>query len=205
LKRAVWQDGWWSRARRLPSPNFNARPRGERITLAIVHSISLPPGRYGGNEVERLFTNRLDPSEHPYFEGLRDLRVSAHFFVRRDGRTLQFVSCDERAWHAGVSSWEGREQCNDFSIGIELEGLEGDSFEPSQYAALVRLLRAIARRYPLDVVVGHEHVAPGRKADPGSGFAWHALRLRLGWPAHARAPIGVPHAMRTSPNEVRYG
>ena len=205
MKRAVWQDGWWSRARRLPSPNFNARPRGERITLAIVHSISLPPGRYGGNEVERLFTNRLDPSEHPYFEGLRDLRVSAHFFVRRDGRTLQFVSCDERAWHAGVSSWEGREQCNDFSIGIELEGLEGDSFEPSQYAALVRLLRAIARRYPLDVVVGHEHVAPGRKADPGSGFAWHALRLRLGWPAHARAPIVVPHAMRTSPNEVRYG
>jgi len=204
LKRAVWQDGWWSRARRLPSPNFNARPRDERITLAVVHSISLPPGRYGGNEVERLFTNRLDPSEHPYFEGLRDLRVSAHFFVRRDGRTLQFVSCDERAWHAGVSLWEGREQCNDFSIGIELEGLEGDLFEPAQYAALVCLLRTISRRYPLDAVVGHEHVSPGRKADPGSGFAWHMLRLRLGWPAHACAPIAVPHAMRTSPHEVRY-
>jgi AmpD protein len=204
LKRAVWQDGWWLPAQRRPSPNFNPRPRDERIDLAVVHSISLPPGHYGGDEVERFFTNRLDHAAHPYFAGLRDLRVSAHFFVRRNGLVLQFVSCDERAWHAGASSWAGREQCNDFSIGIELEGLEGGAFDPAQYAALTRLLRAVARRYPIAAVVGHEHIAPGRKGDPGSGFDWRSLRLRLPWPAHALAPICVPRAMRGSPHRVRY-
>jgi AmpD protein len=146
------------------------------VTLAIVHSISLPPGEYGGDAIERLFTNRLDPDAHPSFAGLRGLEVSAHFLVRRDGALLQFVACDERAWHAGRSVWRGRENCNDWSIGIELEGLEGLGFEAAQYAALARLLRALAARFPIDEVVGHEHVAPGRKADPGPGFDW--LRLR---------------------------
>ena len=170
----------------------------------MVHSISLPPGQYGGDAVERLFTNRLDHGAHPYFAGLRGLRVSAHFFVRRDARVLQFVSCDARAWHAGASAWRGREQCNDYSIGIELEGLEGLTFEPAQYVALVQLLRSIARHYPIEAVLGHEHIAPGRKGDPGAGFAWAHLRRHLTWPTHAAAPIGVPRAMRGSPYEVRY-
>jgi AmpD protein len=179
LKRAVWQAGWWHRARWVPSPNFGARPSGERVTLAVLHSISLPPGRYGGDAVERLFTNTLDHAAHPYFEGLRGLRVSAHFFIRRDGRVLQFVSCDARAWHAGASCWAGRDECNDFSVGIEIEGLEGEPFEAAQYLTLVRLLRAIARRYPIDAVVGHEHIAPGRKHDPGPGFDWRGLARAL--------------------------
>lgn len=137
--------------------------------------------------------NRLDPSEHPYFEGLRGLRVSAHFFIRRDGQVLQFVSCDERAWHAGMSCWAGREDCNDYSIGIELEGLETAAFETAQYAALSRLLRSAARRYPLADVVGHEHVAPGRKADPGPGFRWCSLARQLcGRPAVAAGVLIAP-------------
>ena len=174
-----WQDGWWQPARRCPSPHFGPRPAGLAVSLVVVHSISLPPGEYGGDDVERLFTNRLDPDAHPYYAGLRGLRVSTHFFVRRDGRTLQFVSCDERAWHAGVSAWRGRENCNDWSIGIELEGLEGGDFEPAQYRQLAVLLRALAGRYPIAEAVGHEHVAPGRKADPGPGFDWAGLRRIL--------------------------
>jgi N-acetyl-anhydromuramyl-L-alanine amidase AmpD len=204
LIRAVWQRGWWHLARKIRSPNFGERPPDERVTLVVVHSISLPPGQYGGDAVERLFTNRLAHGEHPYFESLRGLRVSAHFFIRRDGRVLQFVSCDDRAWHAGESSWAGRDQCNDFSIGIELEGLEGDRFEPAQYTALARLLRALARRYPIAAVVGHEHIAPGRKGDPGSGFEWPQLAGQLRWPTHPDAPIGGPRAMRGSPHGVRY-
>ena len=130
--------------------------------------------------MERLFTNRLNAGRHAYFEGLRGLHVSAHFFVRRDGEILQFVGCDERAWHAGVSSWRGRDNCNDWSVGIELEGLEGEAFAPRQYRSLARLLRALARRYPLAEVVGHEHVAPGRKADPGARFEWRRLARSLG-------------------------
>ena len=145
-----------------------------------MHSISLPPGRYGGEAIEALFTNRLDCNAHPYFHRLRDVRVSAHFLLRRDGELIQFVSCDHRAWHAGVSSWRGRANCNDYSIGIELEGLEGDVFEPLQIAKLARLLRALQRRYPLREVVGHEDIAPGRKADPGAAFDWSMLRRRLG-------------------------
>ena len=152
-------------------------------TLAIVHSISLPPGLYGGDAVERFFTNRLDASAHPYFEQIGAQRVSAHFFIRRDGAVLQFVSCDQRAWHAGTSQWRGRDNCNDWSIGIELEGLEGERFERAQYHALIRVLSALRARYPLTEVVGHEHVAPGRKADPGARFEWprlaRALRTRL--------------------------
>lgn len=174
-----WRGGWWWHARRCPSPNHGPRPPGTRVDLAIVHSISLPPGEYGGSAIEDLFRNRLDPAAHPYYEGLRGLRVSAHFVIRRDGEVLQFVDCDRRAWHAGRSSWRGRPDCNDHSIGIELEGLEGDPFEPPQYAALARLLRALSRRYTVQEVVGHENVAPGRKHDPGAGFVWRTLRRAL--------------------------
>lgn len=174
-----WQQGWWSRARHRPSPNFGPRPEGTAITLAVLHSISLPPGRYGGRDVEHLFLNTLDCDRHPYYEGLRELRVSAHFFVRRDGAVMQFVACGQRAWHAGASSWRGRPNCNDWSIGIELEGLEGEVFEPAQYAATVALLRGLRRYWPLQEVVGHEHVAPGRKSDPGPGFDWARLRAAL--------------------------
>lgn len=174
-----WSRGWWGGARHVPSPNFGPRPPGEAVTLVVVHSISLPPGHYGGDAIERLFTNRLDWDAHPYYQRIRGLQVSAHFLIRRDGRRLQFVSCDDRAWHAGVSSWRGREQCNDWSIGVELEGLEGDTFTRAQYRSLVTLLAALARRYPIADVAGHEHVAPGRKADPGPGFDWAALREAL--------------------------
>jgi AmpD protein len=180
VKRAVWQDGWWRHARHLRSPNFGPRPPDEAVTLAIVHSISLPPGEYGGEAVRLLFTNRLDPKAHPYYAQLEGMKVSAHFFLRRDGELIQFVSCDQRAWHAGASQWNGREDCNGWSIGIELEGLEGEAFEPAQYRVLSRLLRALARRYPLADVVGHEHVAPGRKRDPGARFEWARLARSLG-------------------------
>lgn len=174
-----WRDGWWSAARACPSPNCGPRPAGTAVSLAIVHSISLPPGVYGGDAIERLFTNRLDWAAHPYFASIRGLEVSAHFVIRRDGALLQFVSCDARAWHAGRSCWRGRENCNDWSIGIELEGLEGEGFEAAQYRQLARLLRVLSARYPIDEVVGHEHVAPGRKADPGAGFDWAGLRALL--------------------------
>ena len=174
-----WAGGWWRRAQRCPSPNRGPRPPATAVTLAIVHSISLPPGVYGGDAVTSLFTNRLDWDAHPYFTGLRGLQVSAHFFVRRDGAVIQFVAVDERAWHAGASHWRGRDNCNDWSVGIELEGLEGGPFEPAQYRVLASLLRALRRRCPLTEVVGHEHVAPGRKCDPGPGFDWPALQRRL--------------------------
>ena len=172
MKRTVWTQGWWRHARRVRSPNFGPRPEGTPVTLAIVHSISLPPGAYGGDAVERFFTNRLDASAHPYFEQISAQHVSAHFFIRRHGEVVQFVSCDQRAWHAGTSHWCGRDNCNDWSIGVELEGLEGECFERAQYRALIRLLGALRVRYPLADVVGHEHVAPARKADPGVRFEW---------------------------------
>lgn len=186
------------------SPHCDARPVGERIDLAVLHSISLPPGQYGGDEVERLFTNRLDFAAHPFFETLRDMRVSAHFLIRREGRVLQFVSCEQRAWHAGLSSWRGRERCNDRSIGIELEGLEGGRFEDAQYDAVVPLLQALRRRYPIGDVVGHEHIAAGRKADPGPGFDWRRLGRRMDWPTRDATPLSARCAIRTSPDEVRY-
>lgn len=179
MRRQSWTAGWWRHGRRIRSPHFGPRPAGVPITLAIVHSISLPPGEFGGSAVQALFTGRLDTRAHPDFAPLEGLRVSAHFFIRRDGAVLQFVSCDERAWHAGESRWRGRENCNDWSIGIELEGLEGERFESAQYRALVRLIRALARHYPLGEVVGHEHVAPGRKRDPGARFRWPWLQRAL--------------------------
>jgi AmpD protein len=149
------------------------------VSLLVLHSISLPPGEYGGDAIERLFTNRLDPSAHPSFASLQGLQVSAHFVIHRDGRVVQYVSCEQRAWHAGRSQWRGRDNCNDWSIGVELEGLEGQTFEPAQYTQLARLMRALAAQYPLTEAVGHEHVAPGRKADPGPGFDWLQLRRLL--------------------------
>lgn len=177
-----WDGGWLLEARCVASPNFGPRPSRSDASLVVLHSISLPPGVYGGDAVERLFTNRLDWDEHPYYASIRGLKVSAHFFIRREGELVQFVGCDARAWHAGESSWRGRADCNDYSIGIELEGLEGDAFDDAQYERLVRLLRRIARIYPIDAVAGHEHVAPGRKHDPGPGFDWARLRRRLRWP-----------------------
>jgi AmpD protein len=182
-RSGVWREGWLGRARRCESPNFGPRPEGAVIDLVLVHSISLPPGEYGGDAIEKLFTNRLDWDAHPYYQQIRGLEVSAHFLVRRDGELLQFVSCDARAWHAGASSWRGCADCNDFSIGIELEGLEGERFEAAQYRALAGVIGALMQRYPIDAVVGHEHVAPGRKNDPGAGFEWPRLQALLRLPA----------------------
>ena len=189
---AQWQGGWWREATRVASPNFNARPADARVDTVVLHSISLPPGEYGGDGIERLFTNTLDWSAHPYFGQIRGLTVSAHFVIRRDGEVLQFVAIDDRAWHAGQSRWDGREACNDFSIGVELEGLEGERFEPAQYAALGTLLPAIHAARAIRHVIGHEHVAPGRKNDPGPGFDWRALEARLGW-GEDRVPFAKPH------------
>lgn len=180
----TWQHGWLSSARQLPSPNFGPRPAGAAIDLAVVHSISLPPGQYGTGCVQQLFTNQLDWDAHPYFQGIRGMEVSAHFFITREGGVWQFVSCDDRAWHAGTSLWCGRENCNDFSIGIELEGLEGLQFEAPQYQALTQLCQALAAHYPIAQIAGHEHIAPGRKQDPGPGFDWTRLHTQLqalGW------------------------
>jgi N-acetyl-anhydromuramoyl-L-alanine amidase len=177
----LWTGGWYRFARRLDSPNFGPRPAGAQVELVVVHSISLPPGEYGGDGVAELFTNRLDGSAHPYYRQLQGLQVSAHFYVRRGGELWQFVSCDDRAWHAGASSWRGRDNCNDWSVGIELEGLEGQAFEPAQYEALAAVCAALAQHYPVTQVAGHEHVAPGRKHDPGAGFDWPLLRRSLGW------------------------
>lgn len=186
---SLWRDGGWYRfARRMPSPNFGPRPTDAQIDLIVLHSISLPPGQYGGDEVQRLFTNALDWDAHPYFQSIRGIEVSAHFYVRRDGELWQFVDADARAWHAGASSWRGRDNCNDDSIGIELEGLEGESFEAAQYETLASLLPALAQRYPIAHVAGHEHIAPGRKLDPGPGFDWARLRGPLGWPANCFPP-----------------
>jgi AmpD protein len=187
---AEWHAGWWHSARRIDSPNVGPRPDGVAIDLVVLHSISLPPGLYGSDAIERLFTNRLDWDAHPYYAQIRGLQVSSHFVIRRDGELLQFVSCEERAWHAGRSHFRGRDNCNDFSIGVELEGLEGETFEDAQYERLASLLSAIARHYPIRHVAGHEHVAPGRKIDPGPGFDWRALRRRLGWPAERFPPGG---------------
>ena len=172
----LWRKGWYAPARHMPSPNFGPRPAGALVDLIVVHSISQPPGEYGGQDVQRLFTNQLDWDAHPYFQQIRGLQVSAHFFIGRGGTLWQFVDADQRAWHAGQSHYRGRDACNDDSIGIELEGLEGHGFERAQYATLTALCQALARRYPIHYIAGHEHIAPHRKHDPGPGFCWHTLR-----------------------------
>jgi N-acetyl-anhydromuramoyl-L-alanine amidase len=173
---AVDADGFVSGARAVLSPNCDARPDGTSIDLLVIHNISLPPGEFGGPGVAALFSNILDPADHPYYQTIQDLKVSAHFFVRRDGELIQFVSCLNRAWHAGVSSWRGRERCNDFSIGIELEGADDVPFTHAQYRVLDQLSTALKTAYPIIDMVGHADISPGRKTDPGPCFDW--LRYR---------------------------
>jgi len=168
-------DGWLEFATRIPSPNFDTRPPGAAPTLVVIHAISLPPGEFGGDDVVALFTNRLDPGRHPYFAAIASLRVSAHFLIRRSGELIQFVSCNNRAWHAGVSSWRGRKRCNDFSVGIELEGCDTQPFEANQYDRLVALIAELRTRYALADIAGHSDIAPGRKTDPGPYFDWSRL------------------------------
>jgi AmpD protein len=171
--------GWLQPARRLPSPNCDDRPAGTEPDLIVVHGISLPPGEFGGPWIDRLFTNTLPAEAHPYFATIVDLRVSAHLLLRRDGEIVQYVPFHRRAWHAGVSSWAGRERCNDYSIGIELEGDDHSPYESAQYAMLARVIALLCHAYPRispDRIVGHSDVAPGRKSDPGMAFDWPRLR-----------------------------
>lgn len=165
-------NGWLRGVRQVVSPNCDARPPGTAVELLVIHNISLPPGEFGGAAIARLFTNTLDATAHPYYEQLKGLKVSAHFLIRRDGAIIQFVPCDKRAWHAGVSLWQGRSACNDFSIGIELEGSDDVPFSERQYLALARLTRLLRRRHPIRAIVGHADIAPGRKTDPGPLFDW---------------------------------
>ncbi len=175
-----WQaGGWLSGVRKVLSPNQEARPSTASVSLIVVHAISLPPDRFGGDWVEQFFVNRLDAAAHPYFAEIAELRVSAHFYIRRSGRPVQFVGCDKRAWHAGKSSWQGVEDCNDYSVGIELEGCDGQPFTPEQYATLRQLIDALRWRYPIQAVVGHCHIAPGRKTDPGPCFDWPGLAVEF--------------------------
>ena len=166
-----------ARARCIVSPNFDDRPADTPVSLIVIHAISLPPAQFGGDSIIRLFTNRLDPRAHPYFQAIARIRVSSHFLVRRDGELIQFVSRRHRAWHAGESSWNGRMRCNDFSIGIELEGCDDLPFETAQYAVLDDLICFIREREPIDAIVGHADISPGRKTDPGPFFDWN----RLAW------------------------
>ncbi len=173
--RGVDAQGWLEGVRRIPSPNCDERPAWEAITLVVIHNISLPPGEFGGEGVIELFTNRLDPAGHPYYATIKDLRVSAHFLIRRDGELIQFVPCSKRAWHAGVSSWRGRARCNDYAIGIELEGTDDLPYTDDQYAVLNDVLATLRAAYPIEAVVGHADIAPGRKTDPGPAFDWARL------------------------------
>lgn len=172
----LWQNGWYRSAQKIESPNSDARPDDAGVDLIVLHAISLPPGEYGGDGVAALFTNRLDPAAHPYYAEIAGLKVSAHFFIRRDGQLIQFVPVTARAWHAGVSIWEGRERCNDFSLGIELEGDDDTPFAPAQYATLQTLLQALTLALPIRAVTSHSHVTPGRKTDPGPHFDWATVR-----------------------------
>lgn len=174
-----WQpDGWLAGVRHVLSPNQGERPAEMPVTLVVIHNISLPPDEFGGEWVERFFGNALDPAAHPYFATIADLKVSSHFYVRRSGEIIQFVGCDRRAWHAGLSAWQGQGNCNDYSVGIELEGCDSMPFERAQYEALWELLDALREHYPITAIAGHSHVAPGRKTDPGPHFDWAEVRRR---------------------------
>ncbi|QIK38954.1 1,6-anhydro-N-acetylmuramyl-L-alanine amidase AmpD [Caldichromatium japonicum] len=176
-------EGWLNTAERRPSPNQNSRPCGTVIDLLVIHAISLPPGEFGGPWIDDLFLNRLDPEAHPYFAAIAANPVSAHLLIRRDGQVIQYVPCEQRAWHAGLSHFAGRQRCNDYSIGIELEGSDVTPFAAVQYEALVTCTRAIMQRYPgitLDRIAGHADIAPGRKTDPGPYFDWAFYRRLLG-------------------------
>ena len=161
------------------SPHFDDRPAGEKISLIVIHNISLPPGEYGGEWIDDLFMGTLDTKAHPYFASLEGVRVSSHYLIRRDGVLVQYVPCDKRAWHAGASSWKGRERCNDFSIGIELEGSDDVPFSETQYATLTELTRSLFKRYGILDLAGHSDIAPGRKTDPGPWFEWDRFRASV--------------------------
>jgi AmpD protein len=167
-------DGIYQDAQFIASPNFDERP-DTPVTLIVIHNISLPPGEYGSNDIIDLFSNRLDPQAHPYFSEIHHLRVSSHFLIRRDGSLIQFVSCLKRAWHAGQSNWQGRERCNDFSVGVELEGSDHEAFKDAQYLRLNQLLEALKTAYPIEAITGHSDIAPGRKTDPGPYFDWSRI------------------------------
>jgi len=174
--------GWLEGVDRIPSPNVDDRPAGVDIDMIVVHSISLPPGEFGGTAIESLFANDLNPDDHPYFAQLCDLRVSAHLLIRRDGSVVQFVSFQRRAWHAGESCFNGRSRCNDFSIGIEVEGSDDVPFEPCQYQVLADIVNALTSAYPAikqDRIVGHSDIAPQRKTDPGPFFDWSCFFAQL--------------------------
>lgn len=175
----VNSNGWLSGVRRMASPNCDARPPATAIELLVIHNISLPPGEFGGGAIAQLFTNTLDTEAHPCYALLRDMKVSAHFLIRRDGAIIQFVPCSKRAWHAGMSSWQGRPACNDFSLGVELEGSDHVPFSDQQYASLVSLTRLLQRTYPIRGIVGHSDIAPQRKTDPGPCFDWARYRTAL--------------------------
>jgi AmpD protein len=168
--------GFINHAKQVCSPNFDARPCPDtvapEISMIVIHNISLPPNQYGGNGIGELFTNTLNPDEHPYYTQIYTHKVSSHFLIRRDGELVQFVSCLQRAWHAGVSNWLGRERCNDFSVGIEMEGSDFETFEPAQYNSLQLLIKILKQTYPIQHIVGHSDIAPGRKTDPGPYFEW---------------------------------
>lgn len=198
---ALDADGWLAGARRIESPNADARPEGTAIRLVVVHNISLPPDEFGGPGVIELFTNRLDPAAHPYYAQIAELRVSAHFFIRRDGELIQFVSTRMRAWHAGASQWGGCDRCNDFSIGIELEGTDHTPFTDAQYARLAELVAILRQPLRLEAAAGHSDIAPGRKTDPGPYFDWQRLATALGVPATRQdtqvSYSGIPLCDRT--------
>jgi len=164
--------GWLNGVKRIASSNFDMRPARTKISLLVIHNISLPPDEFGGEGICQLFTNTLECSAHPYYEKLAGLKVSSHFLIRRDGSVVQFVPCSRRAWHAGVSEWRGVSRCNDYAIGIELEGSDFVAFESPQYRALAKLTRLLKRRYPIRDIVGHSDIAPSRKTDPGPFFDW---------------------------------
>ena len=176
---AIDEAGLFQGARYIPSPNFDARPDDCAVNLIVIHNISLPPDQFGGPGVIELFTNQLDPSAHPYYKTIQDLKVSTHFFIRRDGELIQFVPCTKRAWHAGASNWCGREQCNNYSIGIELEGSDTTPFTDAQYDQLIRLTATLKNAYPIESIQGHADIAPGRKTDPGPYFDWQRYRAAI--------------------------
>ena len=171
----IGESGWLGGARPSPSPNCDDRPGDSDISLIVIHAISLPPSQFGSDDIERFFTNALDPAAHPYFSEIASMKVSAHFLIRRDGELIQFVSCLKRAWHGGASMWNGRERCNDYSIGIELEGCDERPFDDRQYRCLIGLVEVLRDNYPISAVVGHSDIAPTRKTDPGPCFEWGRL------------------------------
>jgi N-acetyl-anhydromuramoyl-L-alanine amidase len=174
-----WDDqGWLDDVRCRHSPNYNARPANAAVSLIVIHNISLPPGDFSSDSVEHFFLNQLETGGHPYFAEIAGMQVSAHFFIRRNGDLVQFVSTDQRAWHAGKSAWQGQENCNDYSVGVELEGTDDLPYPAPQYEALWRLIDALRARYPISAVAGHCHIAPGRKTDPGQHFDWATLGRR---------------------------